>query len=142
MKGGRTMSNLVPFRSMLHTLNRWPSILDDDDFQFLNGPANNGIDLYETKDEVVVKANVAGVASDNIDITFEKGVLWIQADSIQEEDDKENKYYSKSSWNYSYKISVPGMLDHSVDPDVELNGGVLSFVFKKSQATMPKKLII
>jgi len=34
------------------------------------------------------------------------------------------------------------MLDHSVDPDVELNDGVLSVVFKKSQASMPKKLSI
>ncbi len=142
MKGGSTMSNLVPFRSMLHSLNRWPSFWDDDDFSLLSGSLGNNIDLYETEQEVVVRANVAGVNSDNIDITFEKGVLWIQAQNAQEEENKENKYFAKSSWNYSYKVAIPGMLDHSKEPDVELADGILTVTFHKSAASQPKKLAI
>lgn len=136
------MSNIVPLRSMLHSLNRWPSFWDDDDFPMLNGNFSNSLDLYETDNEVVVKANVAGVGSDDIDVTFEKGVLWIQAQKTEKEEDKENKYFSKSSWDYSYKVSVPGMLDHSREPEVDLEDGVLTVKFHKSAVTQPKKLTV
>lgn len=136
------MSNLVPFRSVLNSLNRWPSFWDDEDFQMLNSSFNNGLDLYETENEVVVRANVAGVDSNDIDITFEKGVLWIQAANTQKEEDKDNKYFSKASWNYSYKVGIPGMLDHTKEPDVELNDGLLTVTFHKSEASKPKKLSI
>ena len=136
------MSNITPFRSMLHSLNRWPSFWDEEDFSLLPSRFTNGLDLYETDTEVVVKANVAGVSQDDIDVTFEKGVLWIQAQKTEQEDDKENKYFSKSSWEYSYKVSVPGVLDHSKEPEVELEDGVLTVKFHKSEATQPKKLTV
>lgn len=136
------MSNLVPFRSMIGSLNRWPNLWDDDDFPMLGSSLGNTIDLYETDTQVVVKANVAGVTSDDIDVTFEKGMLWIQAQKAEKEEDKKNKYFTKSSWDYSYKVTVPGMLDHSREPDVELEGGVLTVTFHKSAATTPKKLTV
>ena len=139
------MSNLVPFRSMLHSLNRWPSFWDDEDFSLLSGSLSNSIDMYENENEVVVRANVAGVSSDDVDITFEKGVLWIQARNTTQEESEEKdtkKYFSKASWNYSYKVAIPGFLDHSKEPDVELNDGILEITFYKSAASKPKKLAI
>lgn len=135
------MTNLVPFRSLLNSSTRWPGFWDDDDFPVFGNFSNN-IDLYETDNEVVVKANVAGVTSDDIDVTFEKGVLWIQAHRSEKEEDKQNKYFSKSSWEYSYKVSVPGMLDHSKEPEVELKDGMLTVSFPKSAASKPKKLMV
>lgn len=135
------MKNLVPFRSLLNTPSRWPSFWDDDDFPLMSNFSNN-IDLYETDSEVVVKANVAGVTSDDVDVTFEKGVLWIRAHRAEKEEDKKNKYFSKSSWEYSYKVSVPGMLDNSKEPEVELKDGMLTVVFTKAEASKPKKLMV
>ncbi|NCN51326.1 MAG: Hsp20 family protein [Candidatus Pacebacteria bacterium] len=134
------MSNLVPFKSMFHTLGGWPSIWEDDDFQIAPS-VNNNLDVYETDNEVVVKANVAGVTDDDIEVTFEKGVLWIQAKSSKEDTDQP-KYYSKSSWSYSYKIAVPGMIDHSKEPELTVTKGILKIVFTKSEASKPKKLTI
>lgn len=37
-----------------------------------------GLDVYETADEVVVKAAVPGVPADKIEVTFEDGVLRIR----------------------------------------------------------------
>lgn len=134
------MSNIVPFKSMLQTLNSWPSIWEDEDFQLIPS-VNNNLEVYETENEVVVKANVAGVSEDDIDVTFEKGVLWIQAKTAQEtKDDK--KHYSKSSWSYSYKVAVPGMIDYAKEPDLSVKNGVLEIIFKKSEASKPKKLTI
>jgi HSP20 family protein len=135
------MSNLVPLNSMFRALHRWPSFWDDEDLQLFPS-VDHGIDVYETENEVVVKANVAGVSTDDIDVTFEKGVLWVKAQATSEEDDQKNKYYSKSSWNYSYKIAVPGSIDYAQEPEVHVKDGVLEVVFVKSEASKPKKLTV
>jgi HSP20 family protein len=136
------MSNIVPLKSMFPTLNHWPNFFDEDDLQLFSTSTKNELDVYETDNQVVVKANVAGVDSKDVDVTFEKGVLWIEAKKVEEQQDEKNKYYNKSSWNYSYRVTVPGMIDHTKEPDVTLNNGVLKVVFSKSEASKPKKLSV
>lgn len=120
-------------------LNRWPDIWDED---MAPMTASNNLDLFETENEVVVRANVAGVPEENLDMTYEKGVLWIKAEKIEEKDDNKTKHYSRSSWSYSYKVAVPGMLDHTSEPEVTLKDGVVTVRFKKAEASKPKKLSV
>lgn len=120
-------------------LNRWPDIWDED---MAPMTASNNLDLFETENEVVVRANVAGVPEENLDMTYEKGVLWIKAEKTEEKDDNKAKHYSRSSWSYSYKVAVPGMLDHTSEPEVTLKDGVVTVRFKKAEASKPKKLSV
>lgn len=131
-----SMTSLTP---MLSSLGRWPSFWDDD-FSSLVSGGTNSLDIYETEKEVVVKANVAGVPSDKIDVTFEKGVLWIRAEQEQEQDDPKKKHYSRSAWSYSYKVAVPGRLDPGAEPDAMVENGVMTVTFKKAEEVLPKKL--
>lgn len=128
--------------SPLRALGQWPDLWDDDLLDSMRSSASNNLDVYETENEVVVRANVAGVTEKDVDITFEKGVLWIKAERKEESKDDKKKHYSQSSWSYSYKVAVPGMLDHTTEPDVELQSGMLVITFKKSPASKPKKLTI
>lgn len=127
---------------MLSMLNRWPETWDDDFGPLATVAGRNDLDVYETDNEVVVKANVAGVNPDQVDITFEKGVLWVKAERAEEQQDPSKKHYSKSSWNYSYKVAVPGMIDFSTEPTAEVDNGVVTVIFKKAEASKPKKLTV
>lgn len=120
-------------------LSQWPDLWDDD---FFSNAGGRDLDVYETEDEVVVKANVAGVSEEEIDITFEKGVLWIKADKTEEEEDKKKKHYSKSSWSYSYKVAVPGTIDYNKEPKAEVENGVVTIEFTKAESSKPKKLTV
>lgn len=133
---------LVPWSPLLSGLSRWPSVWDDEDLASLTQPAGNNLEVYETANEIVVKANVAGVPVDKVDITFEKGVLWIKAEKAEAQQDEQKKHYSRSSWSYSYKIAVPGMYDPTKEPSAEVTDGVLVVTFAKSEASKPKKLTI
>ncbi|MGD9129138.1 MAG: Hsp20/alpha crystallin family protein [Candidatus Woesebacteria bacterium] len=133
--------SLIKLNPVLSSLNRWPDFWDED-FPSLNTSASNNLDVYETNDEVIVKANVAGVPSDKIDVTYEKGVLWIKAEKVEETDDKDKKHYSKSSWNYSYRVAVPGVLNHNIEPEAEVDNGVITVTFKKAAEAKPKKLSV
>ncbi|MCA9372762.1 Hsp20/alpha crystallin family protein [Candidatus Woesebacteria bacterium] len=131
---------LVPWRP-LSMLSSWPSVWDDDDLLSMTS-GNNNLDVYETDDEVVVQANVAGVPADQVEVLFEKGVLRIKAQKAEEAADKQRQHYSKSSWNYSYRVTVPGvsMLDHNVEPDAVIKDGVVTIKLKKAEASKPKQV--
>lgn len=133
---------LVRWSPVSRMLSQWPDLWDEDFMSGIQSGSSNNLDVYETKDEVVVKANVAGVKEEDVDLTFEKGVLWIKAQASEEDSDQDKKHYSKASWSYSYKVAVPGLIDMSQEPQAKIKNGVVSINFKKSEATKPRKLKI
>lgn len=130
---------MVPFRQ-LRLLNSWPDFWDDSN---MGWSANqNSLDISETEDEVVVKANVAGVELKDIELVFEEGVLWIKASKREEDLNEDKTHYARSSWSYSYKVAVPGNIDLSKEPEAILDNGVLAVTFPKLEAYKPKKLSV
>lgn len=120
-------------------LSRWPDVWDEEDFTA--NLATGNLDLYETHDEVVVRATIAGVSDDKVDITFEKGILWIRAEEA-EESKEGKKYYRKATRSYSYKIAVPGDIDMSHDPEAKIHDGLVTITFKKAEQAKPKKITV
>lgn len=124
-----------PMSSML----RWPNIWDEDDWGV--SPSSDNLDVYETKDDVVVKASVAGVDPDKVEITFEKGVLTVTAAEAEEEKEGK-KYYRKSSRSYSYRVAIPGNIDMGAEPEAKVTHGVVTVTFKKAEEAKPKKIMV
>lgn len=124
-----------PMSAML----RWPNIWEDEDWG--TPLTSDNLDVYETKDEVVVKANVAGIDPDKVEITFEKGVLTLSGQEESEEKE-EKKFYKKATRSYSYRVAVPGNIDLSVEPEAKIKHGIVSITFKKAEEAKPKKIAI
>jgi len=134
---------IVRWSPLTRALSQWPETWDEDIFSLPTLGRGGGLDVYETEKEVVVKANVAGVPEDKIDLTFEKGMLTISASMGNEEQQEKAEgrtYYTRSSRNYSYSVRVPGEVDLVADPNVDLEDGLLIITFAKSQAAQPRKL--
>ncbi len=124
----------------MSSLLRWPSVWDEEDWGVAT-PASDNLDVYETKDNVVVKANVAGIDPEKVDITFEKGVLTVSAqEAVEEKEGK--KYYKKATRSYSYRVAIPGNIDLSQEPAAEVKHGILSVTFKKAEEAKPKKIAV
>ena len=123
----------------MSTMLRWPNIWEDEDFTPLTGGDN--LDVYETPDEVVIKANVAGVDPDKVEITFEKGILTLSAREDNEEK-SDKKYYRKATRSYSYRVAVPGNINLSIEPEAKINHGIVSVTFKKAEEEKPKKIAV
>ncbi|HAU98989.1 MAG: hypothetical protein UX04_C0002G0169 [Microgenomates group bacterium GW2011_GWF2_45_18] len=124
---------------------RWGApLLDADELGSMVSPStSNGLDVYETADSVVVQANLAGVPEDKIEITFEKGILWIRAEWEEEKENEKSedrKYYSRSSRSYSYKVAVPGNIDAKREPEASVENGILKVLFHKAEEEKPKKI--
>lgn len=120
---------------------RWPNVWDWDDNDLVPSIGGDNLDVFETADEVTVRANVAGVDPAKVDITFEKGVLWIRGEET-EETKEGKKFYRKASRSYSYKIAIPGDIDVNKEPVARVDQGLVTISFKKAEQAKPKKISI
>ena len=125
---------------LMRAISRWPEFWDDDLLDF--STTQSGLDVYETDNQVVIKANVAGVPADKVDLTFDRGVLSIRAQATEQEEDQKKKHYNRSSWNYAYRVTVPGEINFNQEPSAEVESGVLTVIFQKTAKAKPKKLTV
>jgi len=71
----------------------------------------SGLSVSEDDKHVYVEAAVPGVEPDKIEVSYDKGVLWIRGQQEQENQDRNRKYYRKASASFSYRLAVPGNID-------------------------------
>lgn len=121
-----------PF-SQMSSLLRWPSLFDED-----FAGASQALDVYETDDNVIVNANVAGIDPKKVKVTFHKGVLTITGE--EEAEDKNKRYYQKSSQSYYYKVAVPGEIDSNKEPKANFKNGMIEVSFDKIPEEKPKEI--
>lgn len=91
-----------------------------------NWPAttvNEGLDVYETDDNVIVKAAVPGIPSDKVDVTFEDGVLRISGRVEENEEEKKKKkvvYKEQKVRSFDYTTTLPrAVKSEEIRADVE-----------------------
>ena len=117
------------------------SLMDETDDMMLP-TTHSGLEISEDEKAVYVKAAVPGVDPKNVEITFDKGMLWIKAESQQEERDTKKKVYRQMASSFSYRVAVPGELDQNKEPEATYKHGVMSIAFAKLPQTQPKKITV
>jgi len=145
------MSNLTrwePVREMM-TLREAMDRLFDDAFTRPLGIAGGSvaaapaIDLYQTDDDVVVKAALPGLKSDDVQISVTADVLTLRGEFKQESDHKEATYHVRERRSGSFERSV--LLPTDVQTDKAKAGfenGVLTVTLPKAEAVKPKTISI
>jgi len=69
---------------------RWPNLWEEEE-EWPELTVTEGLDVYETENEVVVKAAVPGVPADKVEVTFKDGVLRIRGKVEETEEEKKRK---------------------------------------------------
>lgn len=119
----------------------------DDDFDLPTIPGlsrviGQGLNLYETEEEIIAEASLPGIKEDQIDVTTDDGIVRISASSSDQTEDKNNRRYFMSSraTSFNYSFRLPNGLIEDSEPVCELAAGVLTLKFKKLKKAPPKKL--
>lgn len=135
------MVNLVP-RSFFspRSLSLWDE--DDDFFGAITTPNNTGLTVSEDENHVYVEAAVPGIDPEKVEVTYDKGVVWIRGNQDQEEKDETKKYYRRASSAFSYRVAVPGNIDEKADPQATCKNGVMKISFVKIPESQPKKISV
>ncbi len=129
--------DLIP-RSFLGS-SRISDIFEDDWSSFL---PSSGLSVSEDDKKVYVEAAIPGLEPKEVDVTFDKGVLWIRGNKHEEEKDEQKKFYRKASSSFSYRIAVPGDIDESKDPEATHKNGIMKVSFHKKPQVEPKKIAV
>jgi len=99
------------------------------------------IDMYQTKDNVIIKSTIAGVKPEDIDVTIANDMVTIRGERKRDfEASSEDYFYQECYWgSFSRSVVLP------VDVDIEnvgadLKDGILSVVLPKAAKARAKKV--
>jgi len=99
------------------------------------------IDMYQTDDEVVVKATVPGVKPEDLHITITGDVLTIRGEIKQEEEIKDAAYHIRErrygTFSRSLPLPVPVLSDEA---KAEFENGILTLTLPKAEEVRPKTI--
>ena len=105
------------------------------------GAADLALDMYETKDDVVVKAALPGVKPEQVEVTITGDTLMIRGETQQENEIKEEDYIRKERRYGSFCRSVVLPSGIKADKaDATFENGVLTLKIPKAEETKPKSI--
>jgi HSP20 family protein len=99
------------------------------------------IDMYQTKDNVIIKSTIAGVRPEDIDITVANDMLTIKGSRKKEENVSTDDYfYQECYWgSFSRSVIIPVDID-SENIEADLKDGILTVVVPKAAKAKTKKV--
>jgi HSP20 family protein len=101
------------------------------------------VDVKETDDQVVVKAEIPGIDAKDINISVTGDVLTIKGEKKSEREEKEENYHlvERSYGSFSRSLVLPGAVDID-NIEAVYDKGVLTVTCPKKEAVKPKAIEI
>jgi len=101
------------------------------------------IDVKETKDNVVVKAELPGVAEEDVTVEVSDGIMTISGEKKGEKEEEREGYYYKESFSgsFSRSVSLPSEVK-AEKTEAEMDNGVLTVTVPKVEAKKPHKVAV
>jgi HSP20 family protein len=101
------------------------------------------VDMFQTKDEVIVKAAIPGVKPEDIDVSVSNDVLTIKGEFKQEENVERENYIRRERRFGSFSRALPLPLPVNVEKaSAEFEHGILKLVLPKAEEVKPKSIEI
>lgn len=106
-------------------------------------PGQLAVDVYETKEKLLVKARTAGVNKDDLDVSIADNTLTIRGTlSSGEEIEAENYHIQECYWGeFSRTLTLPVSVKED-EIEAVLKDGVLTISFQKVKQDTVKKIQI
>jgi HSP20 family protein len=143
------MSNLTrwePVREMMTLREAMDRLFDDAftrPFSANAGSIVPAIDLYQNEDEVVVKASLPGLRTEDVHISVTADVLTLRGEFKEESEQKENTYHLRENRYGEFERQV--MLPTDVQSDkakADFENGILTITLPKAETVKPRTINI
>ena len=144
------MSNLIrwePAREMMTLREAMDRLFNDAFTHPLSLSGNNwsipAVDMYQTDNEVVVKAALPGIKADEVQINVTGEVLTLKGETKQENETKEKAYHIREQRWGAFERSL--VLPTEVIADkakADFENGVLTITLPKAEEVKPKTINI
>jgi HSP20 family protein len=145
------MSNLIrwePAREMMTLREAMDRLFDDAFTRPLSirdgwSIASPAIDMYQTENEVVVKASIPGMKTEDVQINITGDVLTLQGEVKQEEERKDKAWHIREQRFGSFERSIALPTTVKTDKaEAVFENGVLTITLPKADEVKPKTINI
>jgi HSP20 family protein len=100
------------------------------------------VDIYETDNEYILKADMPGVIKENLAITLDNNRLEINGKVVEDESEEGNLKYSEYKlYNFHREFNAGKDINGNAIT-AKLDHGVLTLIMPKKEEVKPKKLEI
>ena len=144
------MSNLIrwePAREMMTLREAMDRLFDDAFTRPLSLSGNHwsipAVDMYQTDNEVVVKAALPGIKADEVQINVTGEVITLKGEIKQENESKEKAYHIREQRWGTFERSL--VLPTEVVADkakADFENGILTIMLPKAEVVKPKTINI
>lgn len=119
-----------PFKDMYESMSKMFENFEETGFPVQT--QNLPLDIQETEDQVIVKADMPGVNKDHIQVKVRDQTLQIAAKGEKEvkEEGKDYIRHERSTKSYSRRVGLPSSVDSS-SAEAEYKNGVLTVTMEK-----------
>ena len=141
---------LTPFTD-LETLQREMNRLFDfslsrpgyDDTSLLGGQWAPLVNIYDSKDNLVVKADLPGLSKDDIQVAIQENILTISGEKKQELNIREDEYLRTERFYGSFHraITLPTEVDRT-KVQANFKDGILELILPKKEEAKPQQIKI
>lgn len=99
------------------------------------------VDIYETKDDIVVTAELPGVERDQVSVEYKDGLLTLRGERKSEKETKEENYHrmERSYGIFHRSFALPVTVDEE-KINARMKDGVLAIHLPKKEAAKPKQI--
>lgn len=106
-------------------------------------PGQLAVDVYETRDRLVVKARTAGIKREDLDVSISENILTISGILNSGEESEATKWHFQECYwgEFSRTIALPVQVKEE-GVEAVLKDGVLTISFVKEKTEEPKRIQI
>jgi len=117
--------------------------LSSRDVGLLEGSWSPAVDIYDSKDSILVKADIPGMKKEEIDVSVHNDCLIIKGEKKQEKEIKEKDFVRTERFYGSFNrtIRLPAEVD-AEKVNATYKNGVLELVLPKKEDAKPKQIKI
>lgn len=141
-----TMMRWEPFRDMVSLRNAMDRLFEE---SFVRPPrvwpelerGELALDVYQTDNDIIVKAPLPGVKPDEVDISITGDTLTIKGEHKEEREAKQEDYFRKESQHgvFSRSINIPVQVNAD-KAEAVFENGVLTLTLPKAEDVKPRQI--
>ena len=144
------LARWTPNRDMMSVRDEMSRVLNEafgrgtnDESAWFSGAWTPPVDIYETDEALVMKAELPGFSKDDISIELKENTLVIKGERKHEDEVKEGNYHRMERSYGAFQRAF--MLPMTVDQEkvkASYNDGILELRLPKVQAAQPKRIAV
>lgn len=131
-------------RSLFRFPSSFPNLweeMEDKMSQWMGRSGESGVTVSEDNQNVYVEAQLPGLKTDDLDISFHQNTVWIKGEKKEEEEDKDKKFYRRAKSAYFYQVDLPTQVEENTE-QANYKDGILTITFKKTQQSQTRKISV